>query len=289
MWLLALTISTAICFSIAFDLRQHGYDSQHLNNQTNNSRDCETEKRIEFENQMNVLIREALHNFSKIMTSSDLENDTPVLDPLRVRDKNVTPAFGPDVFDVHFKNIKVEGLSEFLVNQVSTDMKNFRVKLSAIAPKVTLNTFYAVNGTLYDLFSLRGTGLANIEYTEVFLRTALYLDIAENKLQLAFADQPYVDFSSAQVKVNGRQASNRRYNELSHQVAPIVFWVFAEEVATALEPHLQYYLNAHLAKVRLPDFAVTLRDNISLPKVRVPKPIPYNYISSMHFTPVTLY
>lgn len=76
-------------------------------NSADTTKDCETEKRLEFESQMNVLIREALHNFSKIMTSSDLENDTPVLDPLRIKDKNVTPAFGPDVFDVTFKNIKV--------------------------------------------------------------------------------------------------------------------------------------------------------------------------------------
>ena len=96
-------------------------------------------------------------------------------------------------------------------------------------------------------------------------------------------------FDSDTLQVNGRLASNRRYNELSHQVAPIVFWIFAEEVATSFEPHLQFYLNEHLAGVRIPDFALALRDSMSLPKVRVPKPIPYNYISSMHFNPVSLY
>lgn len=59
-----------------------------------------------------------------------------------------------------------------------------------------------VTGTLYDLFRVSGDGEARIEYTDVFMRTVLYLDIVDGKLQLAFADQPYVDFSSAQVKVS---------------------------------------------------------------------------------------
>ena len=74
---------------------------------------------------MNALMREALHNFSKIMTSSDLENDTPVLDPLRIKDKNVTPAFGPDVFDVTFKNVKVKPLQA--ANAVSFSVILFEI------------------------------------------------------------------------------------------------------------------------------------------------------------------
>lgn len=93
------------------------------------------------------------------------------------------------------------------------------------------------------------------------------------------------------LKVNGREgpSPNRRFNELSHQIAPIVFWVFAEEVASALEPHLQFYLNTQLAKIKVPSLAYALHERVELPKVRVSRPVPYNYISSMHFYPLRLY
>jgi len=248
-------------------------------------------ERAAVEAKVNSFIREKILSFAKIMVSSDNENDIPVLDPLKLKPKNVTPAFGPDVFDVQFTNVKFEGLSDFMVNRVSSDLRDFKVKLSVLLPRVIGNLNYFVNGSLYDLFQLHGSGDAQIEYTDVFLRTILYLDIIDKKLQIAFADQPYVDFSSAQVKVNGRvgPSPNRRFNELSNQVAPIVFWVFAEHIATALEPHLQFNLNSNLAKFELPPLALKLRENINVPKIRVPKPVPYNYVSSMYFYPLRLY
>ncbi|OQR71652.1 hypothetical protein BIW11_10874 [Tropilaelaps mercedesae] len=253
--------------------------------------DVDLAERAALEARVNALLRDKLQIFGCVMRTSDLENDIPVLDPLRVKPKNITPAFGLDVFDVRFTNMKFEGLSDFMLNQVSSDFRDFRVKISILAPRVATTLNYNVTGSLYDLFRVYGEGEARIEYTDVFMRTVLYLDIVDNKLQLAFADQPYVDFSSAQVKVNGREgpSSNRRFNELSHQVAPIVFWVFAEEVASALEPHLQFYLNGQLARVPLPGLAYVLRDQVQLPKVRVPKPVPYNYMSSMYFYPLRLY
>lgn len=64
-------------------------------------------ERAALEARVNSLLREKLQAFGAIMKSSDHENDIPVLDPLRLRAKNITPAFGPDVFDVQLANIKV--------------------------------------------------------------------------------------------------------------------------------------------------------------------------------------
>ncbi|XP_022644542.1 uncharacterized protein LOC111243363 isoform X3 [Varroa destructor] len=232
-------------------------DDAHFQDNASNhppKSDADAAERTALEARVSVLLRDKLQAFGCIMRTSDLENDIPVLDPLKVKPKNITPAFGPDVFDVRFSNMKV-------------------------------------TGSLYDLFRVAGAGEARIEYTDVFMRTVLYLDIIDNKLQLAFADQPYVDFSSAQVKVNGSNgpSSNRHFNDLSHQVAPIVFWVFAEDVASALEPHLEFYLNAQLARISLPPLAYALRDRVQPPKVRMPRPMPYNYVSSMYFYPLRLY
>ncbi|XP_022644538.1 uncharacterized protein LOC111243363 isoform X1 [Varroa destructor] len=246
-------------------------DDAHFQDNASNhppKSDADAAERTALEARVSVLLRDKLQAFGCIMRTSDLENDIPVLDPLKVKPKNITPAFGPDVFDVRFSNMKFEGLSDFILNQVSSDFRDFRIKISVLIPRVTTNLNYNVTGSLYDLFRVAGAGEARIEYTDVFMRTVLYLDIIDNKLQLAFADQPYVDFSSAQVKVNGSNgpSSNRHFNDLSHQVAPIVFWVFAEDVASALEPHLEFYLNAQLARISLPPLAYALRDRVQPPK-----------------------
>ncbi|XP_015788600.1 uncharacterized protein LOC107365581 [Tetranychus urticae] len=182
---------------------------------------------------------------------SDL--DIPSVDPYRVDKIHFEPLISGDPFVIYLKNFRLTGLSNFMVRELSSKLSELRFKIGLLFPKLEAECQYAVNGTLYSVLDVHGSGIGTLEYTDVLVRTTVNLDLTNGTLSLSSADPPFVDFSKSTISlksVDGRM--NLPSNSISGEVGPVLFWMLADELVQSLQPHASAYINSVVKKFSVP-------------------------------------
>lgn len=190
---------------------------------------------------------------AKLKTSGLPEMNIPRIDPLQMNRLQLEPLIGGDPFRIQLKNLKVNGLSNYLVREVTSKLSELRFKVALMFPKIEGECQYAVNGTLYEVLDVHGTGTALMEYTHVMVRTTVNMDLNNGSLSIASADPPYVDFSRSDIVLKSSDGrTSVPANSFSGELGPILFWMLADEVVGNLSRYTTVYLNETIKSLNVP-------------------------------------
>ncbi|XP_074594520.1 uncharacterized protein LOC141849904 [Brevipalpus obovatus] len=181
------------------------------------------------------------------------EHGIPPIDPLHMERIHMEPLIGGDPFHIQLKNLRIGGLSNYQVREVSSKLSELRFKIALMFPKIEADCQYAVNGTMYEVLDIQGTGTAIMEYTDVLVRTTVNLDLINGTLNVASADAPYVDFSRSEIILKSSDGrTSLPSNSLSGELGPVLFWMLADEVVSNLSKYAYVYVNTTVKSFRIP-------------------------------------
>lgn len=232
---------------------------------------------------LNRHLRDALDQLKTRVRSGMPEADFEVLDPLYLGEMNLKPIVAGEEFDVKMKRLVLGGLSGFDVTQLESQLGESRVKLGLYYPKLYANCIFNANGTLYDIFKVTGRGNATLIFKEVHARTVIYLSKENGSLKAVSADQPFVDFSSAEIyfkddSVKGSEPV--KADSVAAHLGPLYFWVLTANAVEKIDYPLALYLNNALRQFPLPSSLQSMLFRQRYLRVHVPNhPIPYSYVS----------
>ncbi|KAG8200264.1 hypothetical protein JTE90_021916 [Oedothorax gibbosus] len=226
-----------------------------------------------------------LQNLSVKMKTGMDEPVGEVLDPVRLDDMQLQPLVAGEVFDVKMKRITVGGLSDYRITQLESQLNDSRVKIGIHYPKLYANCLFSANGSLYEIFKVTGKGNATIIFNEVHARTVLYLTKENGVLQINSADQPYVDFSSAEILFRDEDAAEGsepvKAESVATQLGPLYFWVLTANAVDKVDYPMALYFNKALKNFPLSNFLEGHIFRQRHLRVHVPhQPLPYAYVSS---------
>ncbi|XP_015918162.2 uncharacterized protein [Parasteatoda tepidariorum] len=234
---------------------------------------------------LNEYFTDVLQNLSVKMKTGMDEPLGEVLDPVKLDDMQLQPLVAGQVFDVKMKKITVGGLSDFKITQLESQLSDSRIKVGIHYPKLTANCLFNANGSLYEIFKVTGKGNATIIFNDVYARTVLYLTKDDGVLQVTTADQPYVDFKSAEILFLDEEAPEGsepiKAESVATQLGPLYFWVLTANAVDKIDYPLALYFNKALQGFPLSDFldGYVLRQRHL--RIHVPhNPLPYAYVSS---------
>lgn len=226
-----------------------------------------------------------MQNLSVKMKTGMDEPAGEILDPVRLDDMQLQPLVAGEVFDVKMKQITVGGLSDYRVTQLESQLNESRIKVGIHYPKLYANCLFSANGTLYEIFKVTGRGNATIVFNEVHARTVLYLTKDNGVLQVTSADQPYVDFSSAEILFRDEDAAEGsepvKAESVATQLGPLYFWVLTANAVDKIDYPLALYFNKALKDFPLSNFLEGHIFRQRHLRIHVPhNPLPYAYVSS---------
>ncbi|XP_023218460.1 uncharacterized protein LOC111620706 isoform X1 [Centruroides sculpturatus] len=247
----------------------------------------ETEEQLtKLDFELSSYLKEELNRLSQILTKGDSRLKIPILDPLKLEDQIVKPTVSGESFDVHLRNIWISPLSSFVIRDLTSEIRESRIRLALYFPRLQAKCDIETNGTLFDIFTIHGRGNATIQFHEVHARTMIYLTREDNKLKVIMADQPFVDFTTSTVKFHGNDRESRKIvsTTVASQFGPLFFWMFSTNVVEILDYYMDKYINDALSKFDTPQVFNSLSIPIRYLRVHVPQhPIPYAYISPVYF------
>lgn len=175
----------------------------------------------------------------------------PSLDPLKIDQIKLTPLIGSDPFQIILTNFKIEGLSKYIIKDISSRLNELRFKMTLMFPNLEANCAYSVNGTLYDVFETHGAGLGKIEYFNVLVRININLNFFNESLSIASVDPPFVDYSRSIISLKSTDGQISS-NDIVSELGPILFWMLADELVEAINQYSSTYLNHVLKTFKLP-------------------------------------
>ncbi|GFU35100.1 uncharacterized protein NPIL_574051 [Nephila pilipes] len=228
---------------------------------------------------------DVMQNLSVKMKTGMDEPLGEILDPVRLDDMQLQPLVAGEVFDVKMNQITVGGLSEYKITQLESQLNESRIKIGIHYPKLYANCLFRANGTLYEIFKVTGKGNATIIFNEVHARTVLYLTKDNGVLQVTSADQPYVDFSSAEILFLDEDAKEGaepvKAESVATQLGPLYFWVLTANAVDKIDYPLALYFNQALKDFPLQNFLEGHIFRQRHLRIHVPhNPLPYAYVSS---------
>ncbi|KAI1292889.1 hypothetical protein HDE_06770 [Halotydeus destructor] len=196
---------------------------------------------------------------SKVRTGVP-EMDIPSMDPLTMSRINLKPMIGGDDFDVKLKNVRVAGLSTFYLKDLTPKLAQLRFRISLLFPKITIDCQYAVNGSIYDVFDLHGTGTSSLEYNDVLVRTTVYLELNNGTLRITTADPPMVDFASTRItfknsdgRENTVEQGHSTAQNMASELGPLLFWMLADHVVEEVDFFAAKFVNDAIKNFQVPD------------------------------------
>lgn len=233
---------------------------------------------------LNEFFTDVLQNLSVKMKTGMDEPLGEVLDPVRLDDMQLQPLVAGEVYDVKMRKITVGGLSDYRITQLESQLAESRIKIGIHYPKLYANCLFAANGTTYEIFKVTGRGNATIIFNEVHARTVMYLTKDNGVLQVTSADQPYVDFSSAEILFRDEDASEDsepvKAESVATQLGPLYFWVLTANAVDKIDYPLALYFNNALKEFPLSDFLQGHVFRQRHMRIHVPhNPIPYAYVA----------
>lgn len=184
----------------------------------------------------------------------------PSLDPLKFSDKlKLQPTIGGDPYDIELKNLRISGISNFYLKDLTPKLTQLRFRISLLFPKIIADADYAVNGSIYEVFDVRGAGLATLEYTDVLLRTTVNLELKNGTLRITTADPPMVDFANTKINLkSGDDRSNQvdsslTSNNMASELGPLLFWMLADHVVDECDYYAALYVNDAIKSFSVPE------------------------------------
>ncbi|GFY41639.1 uncharacterized protein TNIN_181551 [Trichonephila inaurata madagascariensis] len=250
-----------------------------------NSQLSEEERLKKADQALEEFFGDVMQNLSVKMKTGMDEPLGEILDPVRLDDMQLQPLVAGEVFDVKMKQITVGGLSDYKITQLESQLNESRIKIGIHYPKLYANCLFRANGTLYEIFKVTGKGNATIIFNEVHARTVLYLTKDNGVLQVTSADQPYVDFSSAEILFLDEEAKEGaepvKAESVATQLGPLYFWVLTANAVDKIDYPLALYFNQALKDFPLQNFLEGHIFRQRHLRIHVPhNPLPYAYVSS---------
>ncbi|PNF31913.1 hypothetical protein B7P43_G07906, partial [Cryptotermes secundus] len=90
----------------------------------------------------------------------------PPMDPLLIPELSVDHASGPVTIDSTFRNLHIQGITNFRVRKVSTDLENYRMQFDVAFPYVQSHGDCEINGKILML-PISGSGDCWNNYTGI--------------------------------------------------------------------------------------------------------------------------
>ncbi|RWS17867.1 hypothetical protein B4U79_08052 [Dinothrombium tinctorium] len=177
----------------------------------------------------------------------------PSMDPLRLERIHLEPTIGGDPFDITLKNVRIHGLSSFIVRDLTPKLSELRFRISIIFPTLVAECHYAVNGSIYDVLDVHGTGFGTMEYDDVLLRTSVNMESINGSLKIISADPPYVDYAKTMITLksnDGRVTSG--LSSIANELGPVLFWMLADQVVEEVDSYIATFLNEAIKSFKLP-------------------------------------
>jgi len=180
---------------------------------------------------------------------------------LTLPDTKLQPIVGGDKFDVKLKQIKIGGLSSFILKDLTPKLTQLRFRIALLFPKLVADCNFVVNGSIYEVFLLNGAGTATVEYNDVLVRTTVNLELVNGTLRITTADPPMVDFQSTKMKLknyDGRETSVEHgqspVQNMASELGPLLFWMLADQVVEEIDYYAAKYVNDAIKGFEVPEW-----------------------------------
>lgn len=184
----------------------------------------------------------------------------PSLDPLKFSEKlNLQPSIGGDPYDIELRNLRISGISNFYLKDLTPKLTQLRFRISLLFPKIIADADYVVNGSIYEVFDVKGAGVASLEYTDVVLRTTVNLELKNGTLRITTADPPMVDFANTKINLKAGDARTNQvdsavtHNNMASELGPLLFWMLADHVVDECDYYAATYVNDAIKSFAVPD------------------------------------
>ncbi|XP_075235678.1 protein takeout-like isoform X2 [Lycorma delicatula] len=105
-----------------------------------------------------------LENIRNQMETGVPDMDIPPLDPLSINEINLTENEKDFLFK--FFNVKVKGLSDFIIEDLRADIDNLMVEVKFKAPLLNFEGEYQIRGTIFRV-KLNATGIASLTFWNI--------------------------------------------------------------------------------------------------------------------------
>ena len=192
------------------------------------------------------------------------ELEIPSLDPLKLNELKMQPTIGGDPYDIHLTNLKISGLSNFYLKDLTPKLTQLRFRISLLFPKLIADADYVVNGSIYEVFNVKGRGSATLEYTDVVLRTSVNLELKNGTLKVTTADPPMVDFANTKMMLKSADQPDKQNavdsslhlmssTNMASELGPLLFWMLADHVVDEIDYYAAMYVNDQIKNFQVPE------------------------------------
>lgn len=206
-----------------------------------------------------LLVDVISEKFKSKIRSGVPELDIPSMDPLSIKKIVLEPTIGGDPYDITLKNIKISGISTFFLKDLTPKLTQLRFRVGILFPKLITDCDYAVNGSVYEVFDVQGTGSAVLEYTDVLLRTTVNLELVNGTLKITTADPPLVDFANTKLTLRSSSGKESEVEQgssgsnMASELGPLLFWMLADHVVEEVDYYVAKYINEAIKSFKVPD------------------------------------
>ncbi|XP_054164789.1 uncharacterized protein LOC128962438 [Oppia nitens] len=223
----------------------------------------ESDSTQQLEDSFTQLLTETIvDRFRSKMKSGIPSMAIPPLDPLRLDRINLEPTIGGDPFNIVLSDLQITGISDFQLRELKPKLNALKFRVALMMPKLTANCQYSANGTVYQVFDVRGEGYGQLEYTDVLLRTQVNLALDNGTFRVTTADPPLVDFHRVKVNLKrldgqpvpaDQSVSEATGAHVAHELGPLLFWMLADHVVEEIDYYVAKYINNALIPFKVPE------------------------------------
>ncbi|XP_076336548.1 uncharacterized protein LOC143239406 [Tachypleus tridentatus] len=198
-------------------------------------------------------MKKLIGNFRVLMrTGSDVLH-LPVLDPLKLPNKDINKNNHGTRIRANLKNLRINGLSQIQITTIQADIQNLKLELGLLIPNLSVTGTYFLQGIVAKLFPLNGNGKFQVTATNAKIYGAAVLILTpDGIIQLDNVDLD-IDFRAISVNFNnllGGGPFGSFLNKLMSSFGHSIFNAFKGRLIEKLETSLKRSVNRDLAKVK---------------------------------------
>ncbi|XP_044752570.1 protein takeout-like [Coccinella septempunctata] len=189
--------------------------------------------------QLNECVAKAIHQVKPHLAEGIPEFQLPSMNPLFLPEASLESG---ENFKCTFKNIEVFYADEFILKNVDIDLKNNRVEMVIVFPRLRIKSIYAVSGKLLIL-QLDGSGPSDGNFTNVEARMIMngsrytknnkeYMNFDKNELKLNVG-RPILNFENLfgqneELNVQTNRIINENIEGIIEELSPVLNKVISE-------------------------------------------------------------
>ncbi|XP_013788960.1 uncharacterized protein LOC106472839 [Limulus polyphemus] len=198
-------------------------------------------------------MKKIIGNFRVLMRTGSDELHLPVLDPLKLPNKNINKNNHGTRIRAQLKNLKISGLSQIQISTLQADVRNLKLELGLLIPNLSVTGTYFLDGIVARLFPLNGNGKFQVTATNAKIYGAAVLILTSGgTIQLDNVDLD-IDFRAIGVRFDnllGGGPFGAFLNKLMTSFGHKIFNVFKGHLIEKLETSFKKSVNRDLAKVK---------------------------------------